>query len=215
MSRERQRTYEFGAFSLDVAEQRLLRDGRAVPLTPKIFELLRVLVENAGHLVEKERLLKEVWPDTFVEEANLNRGISVLRKALGETSTAAIHRNGAQAGLSIRRRRPRRIGNGGTGDNREARPLPLVNEQPNAEEVSIPRRRRCLSAGNRCRLRLLTIGAIVYAVVGRRKSNRQLMSRRCFDSSTAHVYRQGAHARRCRRTAGASRTCRTNRRIER
>jgi Tol biopolymer transport system component/DNA-binding winged helix-turn-helix (wHTH) protein len=75
--------YEFGAFCLDPAEQRLLRDGRAVPLTPKIFELLRVLVQNAGHLVEKERLLNEVWADAHVEEANLNRGISVLRKALG------------------------------------------------------------------------------------------------------------------------------------
>jgi Tol biopolymer transport system component/DNA-binding winged helix-turn-helix (wHTH) protein len=76
--------YEFGAFCLDLAEQRLFRDGRPVPLTPKIFALLTVLVQHAGHLVEKERLLKEVWPDTFVEEANLNRGVSVLRKALGE-----------------------------------------------------------------------------------------------------------------------------------
>ena len=51
-----------------------------------MFDLLRVLVENAGHLVEKDRLLKEVWADAFVEESNLNRGISVLRKALGETA---------------------------------------------------------------------------------------------------------------------------------
>jgi Tol biopolymer transport system component/DNA-binding winged helix-turn-helix (wHTH) protein len=76
--------YEFGAFCLDLAEQRLFRDGRQVPLTPKIFTLLTVLVQHAGHLVEKDRLLKEVWPDTFVQEANLNRAVSVLRKALGE-----------------------------------------------------------------------------------------------------------------------------------
>jgi Tol biopolymer transport system component/DNA-binding winged helix-turn-helix (wHTH) protein len=77
---------EFGRFSLDLAEQRLSRDGQPVPLAPRMFDLLRVLVENAGHLVEKDRLLKEVWADAYVEESNLNRGISVLRKALGETA---------------------------------------------------------------------------------------------------------------------------------
>jgi Tol biopolymer transport system component/DNA-binding winged helix-turn-helix (wHTH) protein len=76
---------DFGRFSLDLAEHRLLRDGQPVPLTPRVFDLLRVLVENAGRLVEKERLLKDVWADTFVEESNLNRAVSVLRKALGET----------------------------------------------------------------------------------------------------------------------------------
>ena len=80
-----QATREFGKFSLNPAEHQLFRDGQPVPLTPRMFDLLRVLVENAGHLVEKDRLLKEVWADTFVEESNLNRGISVLRKALGET----------------------------------------------------------------------------------------------------------------------------------
>jgi Tol biopolymer transport system component/DNA-binding winged helix-turn-helix (wHTH) protein len=80
-----QATFEFGRFSLNPVEHRLVRDGQPVPLTPRVFDLLRVLVENAGHLVEKERLLKEVWHDAFVEEANLNRAISVLRKALGET----------------------------------------------------------------------------------------------------------------------------------
>jgi Tol biopolymer transport system component/DNA-binding winged helix-turn-helix (wHTH) protein len=79
--------YDFGPFSLDVTEHRLVRNGRHVPLTPRVFDLLCVLVENAGHLVEKERLLKEVWNGTFVEEGNLNRSISVLRKALGESAT--------------------------------------------------------------------------------------------------------------------------------
>ena len=83
---ESPRSFAFGAFTLDVCERRLLQDGRPTPLTPKMFDLLRVLVENAGHLVEKERLLNEVWSETFVEEGNLNRGISVLRKTLGETS---------------------------------------------------------------------------------------------------------------------------------
>ena len=77
--------YEFGPFRLDVAEHMLLRNGQPVPLTPKIFDVLRVLVQNDGHLVEKEGLLKEVWPDSFVEEGTLNRSVSVLRKALGDS----------------------------------------------------------------------------------------------------------------------------------
>lgn len=80
-----QSTREFGRFSLNLSEHQLFRDGQRVPLTPRMFDLLRVLVENAGHLVEKDWLLKEVWADAFVEESNLNRGISVLRKTLGET----------------------------------------------------------------------------------------------------------------------------------
>lgn len=76
--------YEFGGFSFDPAEHRLLSSGEPVALTPRVFDLLRVLVENAGHLVEKDRLLAEVWHDAVVEEANLTRAVSVLRKALGE-----------------------------------------------------------------------------------------------------------------------------------
>lgn len=85
MSRAARPSYEFGPFRLDLSEQLLLRDGHPVPLTPKIFDVLRVLVQNGGHLVEKERLLREVWPDSFVEEGALNRSVSVLRKALGES----------------------------------------------------------------------------------------------------------------------------------
>lgn len=77
-------SYEFGPFRLELSEHQLLRDGRPVPLTPKAFELLRVLVQHAGHLVEKDTLLKEVWPANFVEEGALNRTISVIRKQLGE-----------------------------------------------------------------------------------------------------------------------------------
>ncbi len=78
--------YRFGPFRLDVRDHRLLREGRAVPLTPKVFSLLRVLVENSGHLVEKDDLLKQVWPDSFVEEGALNRAVSVLRKALDDNA---------------------------------------------------------------------------------------------------------------------------------
>ncbi len=84
MNVRRKPSYQFGRFRLDPSEHRLLCDGRAVPLTPKAFDVLRVLVESGGRLVEKEVLLKAVWPDSFVEEAALNRNVSVLRKALGE-----------------------------------------------------------------------------------------------------------------------------------
>src|SRR5215510_9292224 len=84
MSHQPKNLYEFGPFRLDAAERLLLRDGEAVPLTPKAFDLLLALVERHGHLLEKEELLKKVWPDTFVEEANLASNISQLRKALGD-----------------------------------------------------------------------------------------------------------------------------------
>jgi len=76
--------YDFGAFRLDPVEHVLLRAGARVPLTPKAFETLLALVENAGHILEKDDLLKRAWPDTFVEEGTLARNISTLRKALGD-----------------------------------------------------------------------------------------------------------------------------------
>jgi DNA-binding winged helix-turn-helix (wHTH) protein len=58
----------------------------AVPLTPKTFQILLVLVRHGKEIVTKDDLMKTVWPDTFVEEANLSRNIFMLRKALGETA---------------------------------------------------------------------------------------------------------------------------------
>jgi DNA-binding winged helix-turn-helix (wHTH) protein/pimeloyl-ACP methyl ester carboxylesterase len=80
-------TYRFGPFHLDIAERRLSRDGTALPLRLKVFDTLRVLVENAGRLVTKEELLQAVWPDISVEENNLNHNVSILRKVLGEKAT--------------------------------------------------------------------------------------------------------------------------------
>ena len=79
--------YRFGPFRLDVAERRLSREGAALPVRLKVFDTLRVLVENAGRLVTKEELLQVVWPDTTVEENNLNHNVSILRKVLGEKAT--------------------------------------------------------------------------------------------------------------------------------
>ena len=84
MMRQARHSYEFGPFRLVPEERQLLRDGQVVPLTPKAFDLLLVLVENSGHLIAKEELMKRVWPDSFVEEANLSVKISALRRALGE-----------------------------------------------------------------------------------------------------------------------------------
>ncbi len=76
--------YRFGPFQLDAPERRLFRDGVQVPLRLKAFETLRMLVENAGHLVTKEALLRQVWSDAVVEENNINANVSILRKTLGE-----------------------------------------------------------------------------------------------------------------------------------
>src|SRR5215475_13397829 len=84
MSLHTKHIYEFGPFRLDAGERLLLRDGESVPLTPKSFDLLVALVERHGRLLEKDELLKLVWPDTFVEEANLSYNSSLIRKALGD-----------------------------------------------------------------------------------------------------------------------------------
>jgi DNA-binding winged helix-turn-helix (wHTH) protein/TolB-like protein/Flp pilus assembly protein TadD len=76
--------YEFGPYQLDPPERLLLCDGQSVPMPPKAFDLLVFLVERRGHLVDKDQLLKAVWPGSFVEEGNLSVTVSVLRKALND-----------------------------------------------------------------------------------------------------------------------------------
>ena len=71
MSLQTKHIYEFGPFRLDRSGHLLLRDGEAIPLTPKALDLLLALVGGHGHLLEKEELLKKVWPDNSVNEANL------------------------------------------------------------------------------------------------------------------------------------------------
>lgn len=86
MTRSATQFYEFGPFRIDTAERLLLRDGVAVALTPKVFDTLLVLVQNSGHILTKDELLKLVWSDSIVEEASLTKNVSTLRKALGQTS---------------------------------------------------------------------------------------------------------------------------------
>ncbi len=77
-------TYEFGGFQIDTATRRLLRDGDAVAVTVKAFDILAALVEDAGRVVDKNDLMRRIWPDAIVEEANLSQQIFLLRKALGD-----------------------------------------------------------------------------------------------------------------------------------
>src|SRR6185503_1734692 len=87
MPDETSASYEFGRFRVKAEERVLRRGDELVALTPKAFDILLTLLENAGRIVNKEDLMKKVWPKTFVEEGNLTQNISLLRKALGESAT--------------------------------------------------------------------------------------------------------------------------------
>src|SRR5215216_3203815 len=84
MSKSERHLYEFGDFRLDASERLLSRSGVAVPLTPKAIDLLLALVAQPGRLLDKDTLLKTVWPDSFVEENNLADNIFKLRRVLGD-----------------------------------------------------------------------------------------------------------------------------------
>ncbi|MGD9563145.1 MAG: alpha/beta fold hydrolase [Pyrinomonadaceae bacterium] len=75
--------YQFDRFRLDIDERVLTESGKSVPLAPKVFDTLVMLVENSGHALSKEAMLDAIWADSFVEENNLAQNISILRKALG------------------------------------------------------------------------------------------------------------------------------------
>jgi len=77
--------YEFGDYRVDPGNLLLSRGGRPVPLTPKVFDTLLLLVKRSGEVLEKEELIRAIWPDTIVEENNLNQNISTLRRVLGES----------------------------------------------------------------------------------------------------------------------------------
>ena len=91
MQVQTERIYEFGPFRLDRYEGVLLKDNRPVPLTPKVFDMLLLLIEKRGHLVPKEEIMSRLWPESFVEEVNVNRNISTLRRALGESPSEPIY----------------------------------------------------------------------------------------------------------------------------
>jgi DNA-binding winged helix-turn-helix (wHTH) protein/tetratricopeptide (TPR) repeat protein len=86
MPTRRAHLYEFGDFRLDASKRLLLRGaGEVVSLTPKVFDTLLYLVERSGAVVDKDELMRGIWPDTVVEENNLNQNVSALRRGLGES----------------------------------------------------------------------------------------------------------------------------------
>ena len=87
MAGDGDQVYEFKGFRLEAAQRRLLHNGQPVPLKPKILDLLLLLIQMRGRLVEKDELMKEIWPNTIVEENNITVSMSILRKTLGEERT--------------------------------------------------------------------------------------------------------------------------------
>src|SRR5260370_16708691 len=85
MSGPQPSVYEFAEFRIEAGKRLLLRDGTPVALTPKAFDTLLHLVQNRQRIVEKDELMQVIWPDTTVEENNLNQNISTLRRGLGES----------------------------------------------------------------------------------------------------------------------------------
>jgi pimeloyl-ACP methyl ester carboxylesterase/DNA-binding winged helix-turn-helix (wHTH) protein len=86
--------YEFGKFRLDAVEHLLFDGTKIIPLTPKAFEILLLLVENCGHALTKEEMLAKVWQDSFVEENNLAQNISILRRIIGDEAIETVSRRG-------------------------------------------------------------------------------------------------------------------------
>jgi DNA-binding winged helix-turn-helix (wHTH) protein/TolB-like protein/Flp pilus assembly protein TadD len=158
-------SYEFGRFRLKTAERVLLRDGELVPLTPKVFDILLTLVENGGQLVAKDDLMRRVWPSTFVEEGNLTQNVSLLRKALGETS------DGVQFIETVPRRGYRFVAptteswNGEP--NATAAPENVQPESPSsAPVVSMPATTNRLAWFRRTPVFALAAGAVVISILG-------------------------------------------------
>src|SRR6185436_6625548 len=125
--------YEFGRFRLKSDERVLLRGQEFVPLTPKAFDILLTLLENDGRIVNKDDLMRKVWPNTFVEEGNLTQNVSLLRKALGESATGpqfieTVPRRGYRFVAPV----SRRIGDG------QNRNVPAVDGNGQSESVSAP-----------------------------------------------------------------------------
>jgi DNA-binding winged helix-turn-helix (wHTH) protein len=79
--------YQFESFRLDVQERRLTCNSRVIPLRAKVFDTLCALVKHSGRLLRKTELMSAIWPDSVVEESNLEHNLCVLRKVLGKTRT--------------------------------------------------------------------------------------------------------------------------------
>lgn len=100
-SKKNQSAFRFGPFALDPAERQLYRGSRRIALAPKAFDALLLLVRNPERLVRKDELMRALWPDTFVEEANLTNTIVTLRKVLGKTAIETVSKFGYRLVLPV------------------------------------------------------------------------------------------------------------------
>jgi DNA-binding winged helix-turn-helix (wHTH) protein/TolB-like protein len=137
--------YAFDNFEIDPANRVLLRGGEAVPLTGKVFDVLLVFVENPGRLLEKDELLEKVWHSDFVEEGNLARNVSTLRKILGDTGKeqkyiVTVQGHGYRFLPDVSK-----IGPGQPDIEKEAKALPQIENVPITSESSHASRRWILA----------------------------------------------------------------------
>ena len=139
-------SYRFDAFQLNVAEKVLTKGTQAIPLTPKAFDTLVVLVRNSGHVVSKDELLKAVWPETFVEEGVLAVNVAAIRKALSDGDEARSYIE------TVPRRGYRFVG--------EVRTLQRSSEGPEILQKSQPCNKSWLGLG------VLGVGLFALAAVG-------------------------------------------------
>src|SRR5262245_40024349 len=139
-------SYEFDAFRLNVAERVLTKGNQAIPLTPKAFDTLVVLIRNSSHVVGKDELLKAVWPETFVEEGVLAVNVAAIRKALSDGDEARSHIE------TVPRRGYRFVG--------EVRTLARSSENPHIVHTSQQHKKSWLWLG------ALAAGLLALAAVG-------------------------------------------------
>lgn len=151
MGLETSHSYEFGRFYLDASDRVLKRDQEPVALTPKSFDILLALVENSGQVVEKDDLMKRVWPNTFVEEGNLTQNVSLLRKALGESA------NGPQFIETVPRRGYRFVA--------EVRPANGVRNGSPAATIEKETRTSVAKPRFRLRRSWLALGSVALALI--------------------------------------------------
>lgn len=152
--------YEFGEFRLDVDKHRLLRGGEIVALTPKAIEILKVLIQQRGQLVERDQLMNSVWGDVVVEEGNLTVTISMLRKTLGENGSRKFIETVPRLGYKF------------VADVREVTeevPMLVVEKRTTGrvvidEEIKLGKRKSLEDGVSRSRLRVVAGVGIVAAV---------------------------------------------------
>ena len=164
--RNKHEIYEFGPFRLEPAERKLLRGCEVVALTPKVFDMLVMLVRKNGHLMEKDELIQLLWPDSFVEEGNLSNNVFMLRKALGNDHEyiETVPRRGYRFVGAVRQfpgaekspSEPREFGSAGPADRRPVGPVPV------GAPTTVPRPRRRLAMIAGTTLVILAIGAAVW-----------------------------------------------------